>query len=117
MKTVFARSLGATLALAMPASAKLIGTNYYEPAVMLEMCKSDVARGEAGFCTGYVIATWKEMAGAGQVCMPSVTEYEEMVRVVIDRLEYVLKLGKDTRTIHAGIETATALRGAWPCKK
>ena len=63
-----------------PQSAEFIGTAFYEPEVILEMCKSDVARGEVGFCTGYVIATQRQMAGAGEVCMPPRGRYEKYSR-------------------------------------
>ena len=115
MKAIFIGFLGA--ALVPPTSAKFIGTTFYEPEVMLQMCKSDVARGEAGFCTGYVIATEAGMRGSGEVCMPDGIEYEDMVRVVIDRIEDVLKQNRDRRSIHSGYETQVALRLAWPCKK
>ena len=78
------------LTLVTPASAKFIGTMYYEPRVMLEMCKSEIERGEAGFCTGYVIATQQQMAIAGKVCLTPGTMYEDMVSVVVRRIEYVL---------------------------
>jgi Rap1a immunity proteins len=114
MKSVFAGVLGAGLALATPISAKFIGTMYYMPDVMLEMCKSDIARGQAGFCTGYVIATWERMAGAGEVCTPQGIEYEDMLRAVVDRLEVLVK-----ENIRVAISLATegALRLTWPCKK
>jgi hypothetical protein len=83
MKAVFAGLLVAGLVLATPISAKFIGTMYYMPSAMLGMCKSDIARGEAGFCTGYVIATWEQMAGAGEICRPPGIEYEDMVRAVV----------------------------------
>jgi hypothetical protein len=66
MNTLFAGLLGAGLVIATPTQAKFIGTMFYMPNVMLEMCKSEIARGQAGFCAGYVIATWEQLAGAGQ---------------------------------------------------
>jgi hypothetical protein len=114
MKAVFAGVLGAGLALATPISAKFIGTMYYMPDVMLEMCKSDIARGQAGFCTGYVIATWEQMAGAGEVCTPQGIAYEDMLRAVVGRLEVLVK-----ENIRVAISLATqgALRLTWPCKR
>lgn len=114
MKVIFAGLLGATLTSAMPASAKFIGTMYYMPDVMLEMCKSDIARGQAGFCTGYVIATWERMTGAGEVCIPQGIEYGSMLRAVVGRLEVLVK-----ENIRLAIPSATeaALRLTWPCKK
>jgi hypothetical protein len=93
-----------------PIHAKFIGTTFYMPNVMLGMCKSEIERGQAGFCTGYVIATWEQLAGAGQVCKPPGVEYEDMLRVVVNRIAEAG--GSDTRPL---IESA--LRIAWPCKK
>jgi len=114
MKVIFAGLLGAILAFAMPVSAKFIGTMYYMPDAMLEMCKSDIARGQAGFCTGYVIATWERMAGAGEVCTPEGIKYEDMLRAVVGRFEVLVK-----ENIRVAISLATegALRLTWPCKK
>jgi hypothetical protein len=115
-KVIFAGLLSAVLLLAsaMSVSAKFIGTMYYMPSEMLELCKSDIARGQAGFCTGYVIATWERMAGAGEVCTPQGIEYEGMLRAVVDRLEVLVK-----ENIRVAISLATegALRLNWPCKK
>jgi hypothetical protein len=110
MKILFTGLLDAGLVFATPIQAKFIGTMFYEPSVMLEMCKSEIARGQAGFCTGYVIATSEQLAGAGQVCLPHGVEYEDMLRVVVNRIETVG--GSDTRPL-----TEFALRIAWPCKK
>jgi hypothetical protein len=110
MSALFIGLLGAGLVFAMPTQAKFIGTTFYEPRVMLEMCKSEIARGEAGFCTGYVIATWEQLAGTNQVCMPQGVEYEDMLRVVVNRIETVS--GSDTR-----FQTEFALRLKWPCKQ
>ncbi len=110
MRVIFAGLLGASLAVATPISAKFIGTMFYVPSVMLGMCKSDIARGEAGFCTGYVIATQEQLAGAGAVCIPPGLEYEDMLRAVVKRIETVG--GSDTR-----FHTEWALRLAWPCSE
>ena len=114
MKTLVTGMLVAGLGLvfATPIQAKFIGTMFYEPSVMLEMCKSEIARGQAGFCTGYVIATWEQLAGAGQVCTPQGVEYEDMLRVVVNRIETGTVGKSDTRFM-----TESALRIAWPCKK
>lgn len=114
LKAIFAGVLAAGLALATPTSAKFIGTMYYMPDAMLEMCKSDIARGQAGFCTGYVIATWERMAGAGEVCTPQGIEYEAMVRAVVGRLEVLVK---DNIRLAVSFATEAALRLTWPCKK
>jgi hypothetical protein len=111
MRKLFAGLLGASLALAIPAQAKFIGTMFYQPQIMLGMCKDDIARGNAGFCTGYIIATWEQMAGAGEVCLPPGIEYEQMARAVVDRIQRVPEI-RDTRNAVEG-----ALRLTWPCKK
>ena len=110
MKALFTGLLGAGLVFGTPAQAKFIGTDYYMPKVMLGMCKSEIERGQAGFCTGYVIATWEQLAGTNLVCKPPSVEYEDMLRVVVKRLETAD--GPDTR-----FHTKFALRIAWPCKK
>ena len=112
MKAFFTGLLGAGLFFATPTEAKFIGTMFYMPKVMLEMCKSEIARGQAGFCTGYVIATWEQLAGAFQVCTPDGVEYEDMLRVVANRLTTLGDEARDTR-----VHTEAALRIAWPCKK
>ena len=110
--------INASLVLATPASAKFIGTMYYEPEVMLEMCMSDTKRGEAGFCMGYVIAIQQQMVIAGEVCLTQgiEIEYEDMVSVVIRRLKYVLAKFP-TKTLDTHSQGQAALRLAWPCKK
>jgi hypothetical protein len=89
MKALFTGLLSAGLVYATQAQAKFIGTTFYMPKVMVEMCKSEIARGQAGFCTGYVIATEEQLAGVGQVCLPPSVEYEDMVRAVVSRIEAV----------------------------
>jgi hypothetical protein len=113
MKSPFAGLVGAILALASasPAQPKFIGTMYYEPQIMLGMCKDDIARGNAGFCTGYIIGTLDQMQGAREVCLPPGTEYEDMVRVVVDRIQRLPGV-RDTRSI---VEVGFRLK--WPCKK
>jgi hypothetical protein len=114
MKVILAGLSGAILALAMPASAKFIGTTYYMPSEMLKLCRSDIDRGQAGFCTGYVIATWEQMAGAGEVCTPQGIEYEEMLRALVGRLEV---LAKENIRVAISLATQGALRFTWPCKR
>jgi hypothetical protein len=81
---------------------------------MLGMCKAEVARGEAGFCTGYVIATFGRLAADGQVCHPPLgqVEYEDMLLAVIGQIE---KFPQIKSTLHA---VDGALTGKWPgpCK-
>jgi Rap1a immunity proteins len=113
-KVIFAGLLCASLALATPISAKFIGTMYYMPSEMLQLCRSDIARGQAGFCTGYIIATWERMAGAGEVCTPQGIEYEDMLRAVIGRLEVLVK---ENIRVAPSLATEVALKNAWPCKK
>src|SRR5262249_47004212 len=71
MKMLFIGLLGAGWTFATPTQARLIGTDFYVPSIMLQMCKSEIARGQVGFCTGYVIAKWEELAAGGEVCLPS----------------------------------------------
>jgi hypothetical protein len=87
MKTVFAGLLGASLALATPTSAKSIGTMNYDLGVMPEMCKSDVERGAAGFCTGYLAGLWKKTPYRG-FYPPFEIIYEGLFCVVIHRFEF-----------------------------
>jgi hypothetical protein len=107
--------LVAGLAFATQIQAKPIVATFWLPNVMLQMCKSEIARGQAGFCTGYVIATWDQMAVADQidqrVCIPRDIEYEDMLRVVVRRLEKFPD-GREVRR-----HTEVALRDAWPCKE
>jgi hypothetical protein len=91
----------------MPTQAKFIGTMFYEPQVMLGLCKDDIARGNAGFCTGDIIATLHQM---GEVCVPQEIEYEQIVQAVVDRIQAFPQV-RYTRTV-----VEAALR-AWPCKK
>jgi hypothetical protein len=114
MKTLFSGLLGAGLIFATPSQAKFIGTMFYEPKVMLEMCKSEIALGQAGFCTGYVIAKWESLNGAGQMCLPQGVQYEDMLRVVVDLLadRDAVSGSNDSRVL-----TERALHIAWPCKK
>ena len=49
--------------------------------------------------------------------MPDEIEYEDIVRVVIDRIEEVLTQNRDRRSIHSGYESQVALRLVLPCKK
>jgi hypothetical protein len=104
--------LGAGLVFGTPAQAKFIGTAYYMPNVML--CKSQLAHSQFQTCTSraYVIGTWEQLAGTFLVCRPDGVEYEDMLRVVVKRIETRGRDARDTR-----VETEFALRNAWPCKK
>jgi hypothetical protein len=109
MKQPFAGLLSAALVLAIPAQAKFIGTMFYEPQIMLGMCKDDIACGNAGFCTGYIIATWEQMAGANEVCLPSGIEYEQIVRVrrTLSPLDF------KRAGFSVNVPENIVLRGAW----
>jgi hypothetical protein len=113
---VFAGLIGASLAFVTPTSAKFIGTMYYEPEVMLEMCKSDIERGEAGFCTGYVIATLDQTARAGDACLTPGADYEDMVSAVVRQLKYVLAQQFPKNLLDTRAQTEAALRLTWPYK-
>jgi hypothetical protein len=50
----FAALVGAGVLMAAPVQAKFIGIAIYDPKVMLPICKTEIAQGHAGVCTGYV---------------------------------------------------------------
>jgi len=114
MKALFSGLLGAGLILATPTQAKLIVTDFYIPSVMLQMCESEIAQGKAGFCTGYVIAKWEELASGEEVCVPSDVEYEDMLSAVVRRFEWGSGWMKSGDT---DLQVRVALREAWPCKR
>lgn len=114
MKMLFIGLLGAGWTFATPTQARLIGTDFYVPSIMLQMCKSEIARGQVGFCTGYVIAKWEELAAGGEVCLPSNVEYEDMLSAVIRRFEEGSGWMKSGDT---DLQVRIALRDEWPCKK
>ena len=113
-KVIFAGLLGAILAWAMPVSAKFIGTMFYMPNEMLRLCRSDIARGEAGFCTGYVLGTTDQAASEVGICFPNGIEYEDMLRAVVRRFEEGSGWMKPGDT---PLQVKVALKNAWPCKK
>jgi hypothetical protein len=94
-------------------------TRYHDLVVMLELCRSDVEREEAGFCAGYITALWIKGRHSSEFCIPFDVTYEEMVRVVIDQLRSRLKqlTQKNADRSDADKQIETALRVAWPCKK
>ena len=114
IKLIFAGLLGAILALAAPVSAKFIGSMYYMPSQMLNLCRSDIARGQAGFCTGYVLGTIDQAASEFGICFPNHVEYEDMLRVVVRRFEEGSEWMKSGDT---PLQVKVALKNAWPCKK
>ena len=115
LKVIFAGFLGAILVLATPLSAKFIGTMYYVPSEMLKLCQSDIARGQAGFCTGYVLGIMDHATySMFEFCPPNDIEYEDMLRAVVRRFEEGsgwMKPGDTSLQVHG------ALKNAWPCKK
>src|SRR4029077_200265 len=83
--------------MAAPVQAKFIGIAIYDPKVMLPICKNEIAQGRAGVCTGYVIAISEGMRAYSawvphdSLCIPSGTEYEDMVQVVVSWTELSLR--------------------------
>jgi hypothetical protein len=81
---------------------------------MLQLCRSDITRGQAGFCTGYVLGVWNEWdVGPNNVwrlCPPRDFEYEDMLRIVVRYFEEVQP--EDTRPA-----VKRALFKAWGCKE
>jgi hypothetical protein len=115
MKAVFGGLIGASLALATPISAKFIGTMYYMPSEMLQLCRSDIARGQAGFCTGYVLGIMDHAASLNlEICPPNNFQYEDMLRAVVRRFEEGSGWMKSGDT---PLQVKVALKNAWPCKK
>jgi Rap1a immunity proteins len=115
MKVILAGLLGAILALVTPVSAKFIGTMYYIPSEMLQLCRSDIARGQAGFCTGYVLGTIDNAdTFKFGICFPNNIEYEDMLRAVVRRFEEGSTWMKSGDT---PLQVKVALKNAWPCKQ
>jgi hypothetical protein len=114
MKAIFGGLIGAMLTLAMPVSAKFIGTMYYMPSEMLQLCRSDIARGQAGFCTGYVLGTIDQAASEFGICFPNNIDYENMLGAVVRRFEEGSGWMKPGDT---PLQVKVALKNAWPCKK
>ena len=84
----------------------------YEP--MLVALRSDIARGEAGFCRGYVLGTTDQAASEFGICFPNGIEYEDMLRAVVRRFEEGSGWMKPGDT---PLHVKVALKNAWPCKK
>jgi hypothetical protein len=79
---------------------------------MLQLCRSDIARGQAGFCTGYVLGTIDQ--AALEFCFPNNIEYEDMLRAVVRRFE------EGSGWMQPGdtpLQVKFALQNAWPCKR
>ncbi len=114
----FAALLGASVLMAAPVQAKFIGIAIYDPKVMLPICKNEIAQGRAGVCTGYVIAISEGMRAYSvwvphdSLCIPSGTEYEDMVQVVVSWTELSLRRNpegaRDFRRL-----TEAAFRTTW----
>ena len=89
--------VGANLLMAAPVQARFIGIAIYDPTVMLPICKNEIAQGRAGVCTGYLIAISEEMRAYSawvprdSLCIPSGTEYEDMIQVVVSWIELSLR--------------------------
>jgi Rap1a immunity proteins len=54
---------------------------------MLKLCRSDIERGQAGFCTGYILGTIDQAASEFGICVPNNVEYEDVLRAVVRRFE------------------------------
>jgi hypothetical protein len=119
---LFAAVFGASVVMAAPVQAKFIGIAIYDPKVMLPICKNEIAQGRAGVCTGYVIAISEGMRAYSawvphdSLCIPSGTEYEDMVQVVVSWTELSLRRNpegaRDFRVL-----TEAAFRSTWGCKQ
>jgi hypothetical protein len=120
--TATAMLVVAGLSLATPVQAKFIGIAIYDPKVMLPICKNEIAHGQPGVCTGYIIGTWQGMMAYSawvpndKLCVPDGVEYEDMVQVVVSWTELSLRRNpegaRDFRTLTEG-----AFRSTWGCKQ
>ena len=118
----FAALLGANVLMAAPVQAKFIGIPIYDPKVMLPICKNEIAQGRAGVCTGYVIGIWEGMMAYSHwvphdsLCIPSGTEYEDLVQVVVSWTELRLRENPEgARNFRVLAEAA--FRSTWGCKQ
>lgn len=121
--TILAALFGASALIVAPAKAKFIGIAIYDPKVMLPICKSEIAQGRAGVCTGYIIAISQGMSAYSawvpndSLCIPSGIEYEDMVQVVVSWGELTLRRnpeGAPARDFR--VLTEAAFRDTWGCK-
>jgi hypothetical protein len=89
---------------------------------MLPICKTEIAQGRAGVCTGYVIAISEGMSAYSawvpndRLCMPSGIEYEDMVQVVVSWIELSLRRNPEGTRDFRGL-TEAAFRNTWGCKQ
>jgi hypothetical protein len=120
----FVALFGASVLMAAPVQAKFIGIAIYDPKVMLPICKDEITQGRAGVCTGYVIAISQGMQAYSawvpndSLCMPSGTEYEDMLQVVVSWAELTLRRNPEGAAAHDfRVLTEQALRTTWGCKK
>jgi hypothetical protein len=102
----FAAFLGASVVMVAPVHAKSTGLMISDPKVMLPMCKDEIAQGRAGLCTGYVIGVAQEMQSRNEICIPLSAAYEDMA---LERANEVQR--------YMLVDTQTALRNVWSCKK
>ena len=118
---VFAALIGASVLMAVPAQAKFIGIAIYDPKVMLPICKTEIEQGYPGVCTGYVIAISEGMRAYSawvphdNLCIPSDTEYEDMVQVVVSWTELSLRRNPESARDFRSL-TEAAFRSTWGCK-
>ena len=119
---ILAALIGASALMSVPVHAKFIGIAIYDPKVMLPICKTEIAQGRAGVCTGYVIAISEGMSAYSawvpndRLCMQSGIEYEDMVQVVVSWIELSLRRNPEgTRDFR--ILTEAAFRNTWGCKQ
>jgi hypothetical protein len=112
----FAALLGASVVMVSPVQAKSSGVMISDPKVMLPICKEEIAQGRAGVCTGYVIGVVQEMQSRNEICIPLSAGYEDMVQVVVSSIEPALERGTEVQR-YMLVDTQTALRNVWSCKK
>jgi hypothetical protein len=112
----FAALLGASVLMVAPVQAKITGLMISDPKVMLPICKEEIAQGHAGVCTGYVIGVAQGMQSRNEICIPLTAGYEDMVQVVLSWIEPALERATEVQR-YMLVDTQTALRNVWSCKK
>ena len=75
-----------------------------------------LAQGHAGVCTGYVIGVAQGMQSRNEICIPLTAGYEDMVQVVWSWIEPALERATEVQR-YMLVDTQTALRNVWSCKK
>jgi len=99
-----------------PVHAKSTGLMISDPTVMLPMCKEEIAQRRAGLCTGYVVGVAQEMQSRNEICIPLSAAYEDMVQVIVSWIEPALERANEVQR-YMLLDTQTALRNVWSCKK